>query len=291
MNRIETIRLNIENAHKKKFTDSQILSLCEHFTSQYDEEHLDSFTSTLMSNYSRLSYAFERGLPETGISFVNDDTFVSSTEDDSPISHLTTLTELASAAEIRSSYTSGHVKRIAAYCRLTAEKLIAHDTQKVLGDDFPSVMATASTFHDIGKMGISKSILSKTDKLSFGEIEIAKTHVVLGYNILASALEINPECKILKMGCDIALYHHEKWDGSGHISGLKEYKIPVSARIVALADAYDALRSKRPYKESYPHDIATEAIIAGKGTYFDPTLVEIFEEHNVEYKTIFDNTP
>ena len=291
MRKIETIKLNINNATKKKFTDSQIISLCEHFANQVDEEYLDSFTPVLMSNYSKLSQSLEEKHSEIETSSAGLDAFAPSADNSDPIPYHVTLSKLANAAEIRDGYTSGHIKRIAAYCRLAAEKLIVHDSNKVLGDDFPTVISTASAFHDIGKVGISKNILLKPDKLSFGEFEIIKTHVVLGYNILTSALEIDSNCKFIKMGCEIALYHHEKWDGSGYTSGLKEHKIPISARIVTLADVYDALRSKRAYRVAYSHDKAKEIIIAGRGTHFDPTLVDIFDEHNMAYKTIFDNIP
>ena len=286
MNKIETIRLNIENAQKRKFTDSQIQSLCEHFANQIDEEHLDSFTSTLMSNYSKLSRIFEGEHPEPELSFDNLDTFVYPTNNNDSSSYLATLTELANAAGICDNYTPSHVKRISAYCRITAEKLVPLNNN-VLGEDFPNVIATASGFHDIGKIAISKNILSKTEKLSFGEAEIMKTHVVLGYNILTSALEIHPRCRFLKMGCEIALHHHEKWDGSGYASGLKGQQIPLAARIVALAHEYDDLRSK----DACSHEEAIEIVMADKGIHFDPILVDIFQEHNGAYCSIFNNTP
>ncbi len=150
-------------------------------------------------------------------------------------------------------------------------------------------MAKASTLHDIGKVGIPDSILHKPGKLTSQEFEIMKNHTNIGANTLLEVKKKYPDSKFLELGINITLYHHEKWDGSGYPHGLRGENIPLSARIMAIADAYDALRSKRVYKEAYSHEKSLEIIKQGKGTHFDPEIVDVFIENEAEFNNIFNN--
>ena len=150
------------------------------------------------------------------------------------------------------------------YCAKVAEKL-NFSKEEVEHIRF------ATPMHDVGKIGIPDRIILKNGRLTRKEFEIVKKHTIIGAEILQ-----NSKALILKLARDIALYHHEKWDGTGYPEGLKGEAIPVHARIVALCDIFDALTSKRPYKSSYPVDVSCEIIKKGKGTHFDPALTDIF---------------
>ena len=150
------------------------------------------------------------------------------------------------------------------YCAKVAEKL-NFSKEEVEHIRF------ATPMHDVGKIGIPDRIILKNGRLTRKEFEIVKKHTIIGAEILQ-----NSKAQILKLARDIALYHHEKWDGTGYPEGLKGEAIPVHARIVALCDIFDALTSKRPYKSSYPVDVSCEIIKKGKGTHFDPALTDIF---------------
>jgi len=148
----------------------------------------------------------------------------------------------------------------------------------------------ASPLHDIGKVGIPDHILLKPGKLTPEEFAVMKTHVIIGYETLASVNASYPGNGYLQMGMDIARFHHEKWDGSGYMDGLKGEDIPLSARILALCDVYDALRSRRVYKEPFSHEKSREIILNGKGRHFDPVLVEAFNEHHTAFGEIFNQS-
>ena len=134
--------------------------------------------------------------------------------------------------------------------------------------------------HDVGKIGTPDYILTKPDKLTIDEFKIMKEHTINGAFILSRMAG--------QMARDIALFHHEKWDGSGYPYQLKESQIPVSARIVALGDVYDALRMKRHYKPSFSHEKTKELIIQNKGTHFDPEIIEIFLSLDNQFKEVFE---
>ena len=137
--------------------------------------------------------------------------------------------------------------------------------------------------------GIPDNILLKPDKLTDHEFEIMKTHVQIGYDALVNVAQQYDKNEFLKMGMEIALYHHEKWNGSGYMKGLTGDAIPLSARIMALADVYDALRSKRVYKEAFSHEKSMEIIISDKGSHFDPVLVDIFVQHQEEFRSLYES--
>ena len=149
-------------------------------------------------------------------------------------------------------------------------------------------MVKSAPLHDIGKIGIPDAILLKPGKLTPAEFTVMKTHVEIGYQTLKNIDKRYQKNAFLQMGLDITRYHHEKWDGSGYLSQLKGEQIPLSARIMALADVYDALRSKRVYKSAFPHEEAVSIIQEGRGKHFDPELVDLFTASHQEFKELFD---
>lgn len=204
-------------------------------------------------------------------------------------SQLATIFSLVKLAESRDDQTGAHIERVAIFCKLLANKLRNNPKyQAYIDDDYVDKLSKASPLHDIGKVGIPDSILLKPDKLSAAEFEIMKTHTTIGANTLSEVKKKYPDNKMLELGIHITHFHHEKWDGSGYPKGLAGAEIPLSARIMALADAYDALRSKRVYKEAYSHETSLEIIKQGKGTFFDPDIVDAFLEIEAEFEATFD---
>ena len=204
-------------------------------------------------------------------------------------SQISTIHALVKAAELRDDDTGTHIERTSSYCRLIAEKLRdAGMYPGVVDDNYAKNIEMASPLHDIGKIGIRDAILLKPGKLTKEEFEIMKTHVTIGYETLASVVENYKGNVFLKFGIEIARYHHEKWDGSGYMEGLSGEDIPLSARIMALSDVYDALRSKRVYKEAFTHEKAIGIIAEGRGTHFEPNLTDVFVSNHVRFREIYD---
>ena len=204
-------------------------------------------------------------------------------------SQLSTIFALVKLAESRDDDTGNHIGRTAAYCRLLAEKLLERgEHPQVINAEFVEVITNASPLHDIGKVGIPDAILLKPGRLTPEEFEVMKTHVIIGHETLASVQEQCDLNAFVQIGMDITLCHHEKWDGSGYPAGLKGGEIPISARIMALADVYDALRSKRVYKESFSHETSMDIIRRGSGKHFDPLLVELFLQNHMAFCHIFE---
>ncbi len=194
---------------------------------------------------------------------------------------------LAKIAESRDTDTGNHLERIRHYSRQIAESLpeaVNHSTQ--INKAFIENIYLTSPLHDIGKVGIPDSILLKPGRLDDGEFEIMKGHCRIGFNTLNEASNKYPNMDYLKMSADIALYHHEKFDGSGYPTRIAGDKIPLSARIVALADVYDALISKRVYKDAFTHDNAKSIILSGKSSHFDPGVVDAFLLSENSFKEI-----
>lgn len=146
----------------------------------------------------------------------------------------------------------------------------------VVDEEFVENLYAASPLHDIGKVGVPDRILQKPGKLSEEEFETMKTHAMIGSNTLKAVLDRFPGNEFLKMGIEIAGSHHEKWDGSGYPNGLAGQEIPVSARILALGDVYDALTSKRCYKEAFAHEKAKGIILTSRERHFDSDVVDAF---------------
>ena len=179
-------------------------------------------------------------------------------------SYLETIYRLVLAAEYRDEDTGDHIVRMSRYCALIAGRLR-------LAPDEVQNMLYAAPMHDVGKIGIPDSILLKPGKLTDEEFEIMKSHAVIGAEILA-----NSKAKILQVAQQIAISHHEKWNGKGYPQGLSRDKIPLVGRIASLADVFDALTSKRPYKEPYPVERAFHIIKEERGEHFDPDMVDVF---------------
>ncbi len=200
-----------------------------------------------------------------------------------------TILALATLTELRNNETGEHIWRTQEYVRILAQEL-RHSTRYrgQLTDRDIYLMYKTAPLHDIGKVGIPDEILSKPAALTSEEIEIIKTHTLIGFNALSHAESIYPntESSFLKYAREICCSHHEKWDGSGYPHGLKYEEIPLSARVMAIADVYDALVSKRVYKAPMGHDEAVGFISKEKGYAFDPYLVDIFMGNHMEFKAI-----
>lgn len=183
-----------------------------------------------------------------------------------------TIMRLAKAGEYRDEETGNHVVRMAKYSYFIAKRL-------GLSDEEAQLIEIAAPMHDIGKIGIPDNILRKPGKLDPEEFEIMKTHARIGHEILKDS-----PSKYLQMGAIIALGHHEKFDGTGYPGGLAGEAIPLPARIVAVADVFDALTSDRPYKKAWPIPEAIEHIRSQKGKHLDPNCVDAFE-HEIDVIT------
>jgi len=198
-----------------------------------------------------------------------------------------TILGLAKLAEYRDEGTGSHLERIPEYAKIIAKALSKkpkyrrYITPKYIDDIYNSAI-----LHDIGKVGIPDHILLKPGKLTPKEFEDIKSHAILGGDAL-TAIDAQTDGKsFLALGKEIAYYHHEKWDGSGYPNGIRGEEIPLSARIVALADVYDALTSERLYKKAFSHQKAKEIIVAAKGKTFDPDVVDAFIAHEATFNKI-----
>ncbi|HEY3418256.1 MAG TPA: HD domain-containing phosphohydrolase [Armatimonadota bacterium] len=196
---------------------------------------------------------------------------------------------LAKLAESRDPETGQHLERMREYASLLARAVSETPAwSDQLSANFTEMIYLTSPLHDIGKVGIPDGVLLKPGRLTDREFEIMKTHTAVGGDTLAAAVQQYPTIEYLCMARDIALGHHERYDGSGYPLGLCGDTIPLCARITALADVYDALTSKRVYKGAYTHEVARTIVSEGKGAHFDPLLVELFLEHEEAFIAIRD---
>ncbi|MCP4545162.1 MAG: response regulator [bacterium] len=193
---------------------------------------------------------------------------------------------MAKLAESRNPETGAHLERIQAYAKTLAQNLEERGNHPDIDQLFVQMIFLTSPLHDIGKVGIPDMVLIKPGRLTDEEFEVMKDHTTIGANTLRAALEQYPEAEYLKMAYDIALTHHEKWDGSGYPQGLVGEKIPLSGRITALADVYDAVSSARVYKQKFSHNVTREIILQGDGLHFDPAVVQAFLDTEDEFIAI-----
>jgi putative two-component system response regulator len=194
---------------------------------------------------------------------------------------------LAKLAESRDNETGQHIERVQRYCGLLAKTLRNEgEFPNQIDSEFIRLLFETCPLHDVGKVAIPDAILLKPGLLTKEEFEIMKTHTTIGAQTLQAALDRFPTAKFLQCAVDIAWSHHEKFDGSGYPRGLKGDDIPLTARIVAVADVYDALTSKRVYKEAYSHSTAVELIREQSGKHFDPRIVRCFELSADGFNTI-----
>ncbi len=189
-----------------------------------------------------------------------------------------TILAMASLAETRDNDTGNHIRRTQYYMELLANQLKDNDRFRLfLTDDTIKMLFKSAPLHDIGKVGIPDRILLKPGRFEPHEFEIMKNHCKLGRDAIAHAEEqLGLEVEFLKYAKEIAYGHQEKWDGSGYPEGLSGDDIPISARLMAVADVYDALISRRVYKEGMPHEKAVGIVAEGRGTHFDPDVVDAF---------------
>src|SRR5258706_195818 len=201
-----------------------------------------------------------------------------------------TIMAMASLAETRDNETGNHIRRTQNYVRALAQKLQAHPKFAARLDDATvDMLYKSAPLHDIGKVGIPDAILLKPGKLTFEEFEIMKTHTTLGRDaIMAAEKLIDAPSTFLRMAREIAHYHQEKWDGSGYPEKLAGEAIPLSARLMALANVYDALISRRVYKPPFPREKAEGIIREGRGKHFDPDMVDAFVEMAAEFNAMAD---
>lgn len=196
-----------------------------------------------------------------------------------------TIASMAIMSEFRDTDTGRHIQRTKHYVALLIEELVKNKVLKLEREEI-ALMVQSVPLHDIGKVGISDAILYKQDRLSPQEFEEMKRHTIYGYDAIVRTEETLGYSSFLKYARELARSHHEKWDGTGYPDGLKQEDIPISARMMMLADTYDALRSKRPYKEAYSHEKAFEILMNGddrlRPEHFDPMLLEVFR--NIHYK-------
>ena len=198
-----------------------------------------------------------------------------------------TIFALAKLAESRDPETSAHLERVRSYCRCLASYLKRERKFRAeINDRFVRLIYETSPLHDIGKVTIPDRVLLKPGQLSDSEFEIMKTHAQRGADTLQAAMLEHPQAKFLQMARDIALAHHEKYDGSGYPLGLAGEQIPLCGRIVAVADVYDALSSKRVYKPAFSHEVAKSIILDGSGKHFDPAVVDAFVACESEFLAI-----
>ncbi len=202
-------------------------------------------------------------------------------------SRLGIILGLAKLAEYRDEDTGAHLERIREYCRLLANHLAGKEEyHDYITSDYIDDLFDSSILHDIGKVGVPDAVLLKPGSLSKDEFLVIQKHTTLGGDAIKNVEATMRKQSFLTLGKEIAYNHHEKWDGSGYPRGLKKSEIPLSARIVALADVYDALTSKRPYKEAFSHEKTVEIIIEGRGCHFDPVVVDAFLEVEDEFRKI-----
>lgn len=185
--------------------------------------------------------------------------------------YIDSLHRLVLASEFKDEDTGDHIVRIGEYSRILAQKLGWSEKEI-------EIIKYAAPMHDVGKIGIADKIMLKPGKLSHEEFEIIKTHTIIGAKLLSES-----KSDILKMAKQIALCHHEKYNGTGYPKGLLKNQIPLAARIVAIVDTFDALTSKRPYKDPYPTEMVLGIIIKERGKHFDPHITDLFVEHFEEF--------
>lgn len=270
--------------------------LLSRFADKVDLEILNDLMKEMMYKYAELSRDLEKSnlmlaQREQELKKYNErlEDLVDEKVQEISDSQIATIYALVKLAESRDDDTGAHIERTALLCRFFAEKLRQLPRfSKIIDDEYVTNIYRSSPLHDIGKVGIPDAILQKPGKLTPEEYEIMKNHAVLGAKTLEDVVNRYKGNSFLKMGLEIAKGHHEKWDGSGYPLGLSGTDIPLSARIMAVVDVYDALRSKRVYKEAFTHEKSAAIIQDGSGTHFDPLLVDIFLQDQEELVALYE---
>lgn len=221
----------------------------------------------------------------TNVSLIN---CLASAKEDAARARDAMILAMASLAETRDHETGDHIRRTQNYVLTLAEALRKQPRySEQLTDETIELLYKSAPLHDIGKVGIPDSILLKPGKLEAKEYEVMKTHAELGQAAIATAERyLGSTTPFLSVAKEIAFTHHERWDGTGYPQGLKGEEIPISGRIMAIADVYDALVSERIYKPALPHDKAVDIILKESGTHFDPNIVEVFTQIAPQFEEI-----
>jgi len=194
---------------------------------------------------------------------------------------------MAKLVESRDPETGGHLERVRSYCKVIGRQLAGSEKfGNTVDPAFIRAIHLTSPLHDIGKVGIPDSILLKPGRLSDREFDIMKSHATLGAETLDAALREFPDVRFLMMARDIAATHHERFDGTGYPAGLSGEAIPLCGRIMALADVYDALTSKRVYKSAQSHEVARSIVTEESGSHFDPDIIDAFIHTEDQFVTI-----
>ncbi len=201
------------------------------------------------------------------------------------------LETLNSLAKARDGETGNHIIRTQYYVKLLAQRLQSSGTYlDQISEEYINALFNSAPLHDIGKIGIPDSILLKKGPLTDEEWTIMKNHSLIGESVMDSAkMDIGAGSKVVEIAIKIAGGHHEKWDGSGYPRGLSGQDIPLEARIMSLADMYDALVSERPYKKAWTHEKALEEIVSKRGNHFDPALVDAFIAEHEAFREVASN--
>jgi len=204
--------------------------------------------------------------------------------------HSTMVVNFADLVESRDESTGGHIKRTTEYVRVLVKALQKrHLYRRTLTKDFVNNLLQAAPMHDIGKIGIPDGILLKEGRFSNDEYDIMKTHSEIGSAIIESAFGKLDLDSYVEIASDVAGHHHEKWNGKGYPSGLQGEEIPLGARIMAIADVFDAVSQKRCYKDAFPLEDCFEIIKKGRGIDFDPILVDVFLSIKSDVKKVFES--
>lgn len=191
---------------------------------------------------------------------------------------------IANLVEYKDDVTGGHIGRTSDFIMKFLHVLKKEDKYKVHFDNWDlKLLVLSSQLHDVGKIAISDSVLKKQGKLTSEEFELMKLHTLIGSEIISKIQSTTNDNDFLRYAKIFAEYHHEKWDGSGYPNCLAAEEIPIEARIMAIADVYDALISVRPYKRAFSHEDAVQIMVKDKGTHFDPNLLDIFERNHKQF--------
>ncbi len=251
--------------------------IAQNLIGAYGTYHIERFRRNEFLNIHNL------GLEQIQLSKMIDEKIKEISE-----TQISTIIALAKLAESRDFEIGEHIERVGEVCFKIAEALPeSYFTNESEKKEFCEKLHHASILHDIGKVAIPDNILNKPGTLSDEEYTVMRRHTKIGSGTLAKLHEQNPHNYFIKLGIEITRSHHERWDGKGYPDGLKENEIPLSARIMAISDVYDALISKRPYKAAYSHEQAIEIIKEESGTHFDPAIVKLFL-NIFENPSIFD---
>ena len=206
-------------------------------------------------------------------------------------SQIEQIFSLAQSAQSKDDDSGKHLERIKKYCVVLAKELTKPVYKQTITPEFIKNIELASPLHDIGKVGIPDEIVLKPDKLTDEEFEQMKQHTIIGYDMLKDVYEQFDGNNFIKMAMNIARYHHERYDGLGYPDGLKKQEIPLEARIMAVADVYDALRCQKPYHDSLSHEKSFEVIKGGRELQFDYLIVKALKKVHRDFEKIWDELP